>query len=301
MGNAFAVENVEDCLLKGRRHLVLHHLHARFVTDHFVVLLQRAATTDIETHGAVELERVTARGRFRIAVAADLHANLIDEDHHRLRARDARCELAQRLGHQASLKSRKGIAHFTLDFISRRKRSHRIDDDQIYGTRPHERIHDFKSLLTRIRLTEQEFLQVDSESGSVLHVKRVLCIDEGTRAAGLLHLRNNRQRKRRFAGGFRPENFDDSSARKPTDAERQVETQRTRGHCFDILNASRVIHAHDGALTKLFFNVGERRLQRLFTLLSLKAFNRSSSFVTFGGHFFFSKSGGQDHFLNNNP
>jgi hypothetical protein len=48
-------------------HLVLDDLDARFVADDFLAALDGADTADVEAHRGVELERVTARGGFRVA------------------------------------------------------------------------------------------------------------------------------------------------------------------------------------------------------------------------------------------
>src|SRR5712672_3760723 len=74
LGDALAVHDVEFDLLKRWRQLVLHHLDAGLVTDHFVTLLDRADAADVEPHRGVELQRVAASGGLRRAVHhADLH------------------------------------------------------------------------------------------------------------------------------------------------------------------------------------------------------------------------------------
>jgi hypothetical protein len=84
-GNAFAVKNVENGFAEGRGNLVLDDLDLGFVTNHFVTALDRADATDVEADGGVELERVAAGGGFRRAEHdADLHPDLVDEDHQRI-------------------------------------------------------------------------------------------------------------------------------------------------------------------------------------------------------------------------
>src|SRR5690554_2765586 len=99
--DAVTVQDLELARAERRRDLVLHDLHPRLVAEHLVALLDRADAADIEPHGRVELQRVAARGRLRAAEHhADLHADLVDEDHEAVRALDVRRELAQRLRHQ---------------------------------------------------------------------------------------------------------------------------------------------------------------------------------------------------------
>src|SRR6202451_609403 len=89
LGDAFAIHDVELDLLERRRQLVLDHFYAGLVADHLVAFLDGADAADIEVDGSIEFERVAAGGGFRRAVHdADLHADLVDEDHHRIGAVD---------------------------------------------------------------------------------------------------------------------------------------------------------------------------------------------------------------------
>src|SRR5690348_429100 len=93
--NALAIEDVEIGLTKWWRHFVLHHLNAGLAADDFIAFLDRAYAADVEAHGGIELERIAAGCRFRVAEHhADLHAYLIDEDDQRVRALDVGGELA---------------------------------------------------------------------------------------------------------------------------------------------------------------------------------------------------------------
>src|SRR5580704_10514380 len=75
LGDALTIHDIELDLLERRRELVLDHLHAGEVADHFVALLDRADAADIEAYRGIELERVPARRGLRRAVHhADLHA-----------------------------------------------------------------------------------------------------------------------------------------------------------------------------------------------------------------------------------
>src|SRR3989338_8496941 len=72
--DALAVQDVEQRFAEWRGDLVLHHLDARLVADHFVALLDRADAADVEAHRRVKLERVAAGGGFGVAEHhADLH------------------------------------------------------------------------------------------------------------------------------------------------------------------------------------------------------------------------------------
>src|SRR5690606_9877365 len=104
--DAVAVQDLELARAERRRDLVLHDLHAGLVAEHLVALLDRADAANVEPHGRIELQRVAARRRLRAAEHhADLHADLVDEDHEAVRALDVRRELAQRLRFAVSLRS----------------------------------------------------------------------------------------------------------------------------------------------------------------------------------------------------
>src|SRR3546814_9714453 len=82
------VHDIEFDLLERRGDLVLDDLHPRRIADDIVAILDLAGAADVEPDGSIEFERVAAGGRFGIAVHhADLHAELVDEDHHATRAR----------------------------------------------------------------------------------------------------------------------------------------------------------------------------------------------------------------------
>src|SRR5690606_30271552 len=134
------------------------------VANNFVALLDRTDTANIETNRSIELESVTASRRFRRTEHhTDLHTNLVDEDHHTVRPRDRSSKLAQRLAHETSLKARQGVTHFAFDFRTWRQGCDGVDDENVDGARTHKRVGDFKCLLTRIWLRNQQVFQIDTQ------------------------------------------------------------------------------------------------------------------------------------------
>src|SRR5262249_2325454 len=159
--HALAVHDIELDLLEGWRQLVLDYLDARLVAHDLVTLLERADTAYVEAHGSIELEGIAARGRLgRTEHDTNLHADLVDEDHHAVRTGNRRGELAQRLAHQPGLQAWQRVAHLTLDFRPRGERGDGIDDQDIDGTGAHQRIGDLQRLLARIRLRDQKVLEI---------------------------------------------------------------------------------------------------------------------------------------------
>ncbi len=164
MINTLAVHDLELCLLERRRHLVLDHLDPGLVTDNFIAILYRTCAADIQTYGAVELQRVAAGRGLGIAEHdADLHTDLVDEDQHAVSALDAPGQLAQCLGHQSRLQAYVGIAHLAFDFSLGGQRGHGIDDDDINRVGADQHIADFQSLFAGVRLGDQQVINVDAE------------------------------------------------------------------------------------------------------------------------------------------
>ena len=221
------VEDVELRLPEGRRHLVLHHLDARAVADHLLAVLERRDAPHVEPHRGVELERVAAGGGLGVAEHhADLHADLVDEDHRGVRLRDGARELAQRLAHQPRLQAHVLVAHLALDLGARHQRRHRVDHDEVDRARAQQHVDDLERLLAGVGLRDEQVVDLHAEPARVADVERVLGVDEGRHAAAALHLRDRVQRERGLAARLRAEDLDDAPARIAADAEREIEARR---------------------------------------------------------------------------
>src|SRR6266853_2815148 len=145
--NTFTVENIEQRLAKRRSDLVLDHLDPRFVADDFLAALDRTYAADVEADRGIELERVAAGGRLRVAEHhSDFHPDLIDKNHQHVGALDIRRELAQRLTHQPGLQAGKLVAHFAFDFRLGHERRNGVDDNDVDSARTHQHIGDFEAL-----------------------------------------------------------------------------------------------------------------------------------------------------------
>src|SRR5690606_16452565 len=127
-----AVQDLEFGLPERRRHLVLHYLHAGFATDNLIAFFHRTGTADIQTYRGVELQCVTTGSGFRVAEHhADLHADLVDEDHQAVGVLDVTGDLAQRLGHQSRLHADVVITHVAFDFSLGHQCRHGVDNDHV--------------------------------------------------------------------------------------------------------------------------------------------------------------------------
>src|SRR5471032_651527 len=253
---AFSIKDVEVGFLERRRDLVLDDLDLGFVADHFVTRFDRAGAADVQAHGSVEFQGVTAGRRFRAAEHdADFHADLVDEDDQRVGAVDRAGQLAQRLRHQTRLQARQRIAHVAFDFGAWRQRGHRVDDDQVDAARADQRIADFQRLLTGVRLRDQQLVQVDAQLLRITDVERVFGIDEGAGATEFLHLGDGLQGQRGFTGRFRTVDFHHAAARQAADAERDVQAERAGRDDLHFFDRGAGVHAHHGPFAELLFDL----------------------------------------------
>ena len=69
--------------------------------------------------------------------------------------------------------------------------------------------------------------------------------------------------KRGLAAGLGAVDLDHPTAWQATDAQRDVQTERTGGHHLDVLDHLAFAQAHDRALAELLFDLHQRGLQGL--------------------------------------
>ena len=112
----------------------------------------------------------------------------------------------------------------------------------------------------------------------------MLGVDECDLAAALLRLCDDMQCKRRFTGGFRAVDLDNSALRYAADTERGVERQRTGRDRVD-LQIGPVAKAHDRTLAEVFLDLPDGRIKRLLLVVigsligCFFLFHRLSSFL----------------------
>ena len=198
---------------------------------------------------------------------ADLHADLVDEDDHRVRARDRAGQLAQRLAHQPGLQAGLHVAHLAVELGLRGERRDRVDHEHVDRAGAHERVGDLERLLAGVGLRDQEVVEVDAELARINRVERVLGVDEGADAALLLRLGDGVQRERGLARGFRPVDLDHPAARQPADAERDVEPERAGRDRLDLDRLLALAEPHDRALAEGALDLRQRRVDRLRLVL----------------------------------
>ncbi|GGM67215.1 hypothetical protein GCM10010106_11520 [Thermopolyspora flexuosa] len=203
---------------------------------------------------------------FRVSMRADLLAQLVDEDRGGTGLADGAGQLAQGLGHQPGLEADVAVAHLALDLRLRHEGRHRVDDDHVDRTGADQHVGDLESLLTGVRLRDEERVGVHAELLGVLRVEGVLGVDEGGDAARLLRVRHRVQGDRGLTGRLRTEDLHDPPAGQAADAERDVQRDRPGRDHLD-RGTRLVAETHDGALAELALDLGERRFQGLLAVV----------------------------------
>src|SRR4029078_573195 len=116
------------------------------------------------------------------------------------------------------------VAALALDVGLWHKRADGIDNQNIDGAAPYQGLGDFQSLLSVIRLRNQQVIRLDSEFFSMTQVEGVFRVDIGPHSSLFLGFGDNMQREGGFAGGLRTINLDYSSARDAADSQRNIQT-----------------------------------------------------------------------------
>ena len=262
-GNAFPEHNVKLGLLERRGHLVLDHLHFYVIAQGIVPVLDLRGATDVQPHGSVELEGVAAGGGFRIAEHdANLLTQLVDEDAAGVGFGDVGREFAQGLAHQAGLQTHFVVSHLPFYLCARGEGGHGVNHHYIHGTAADEVIGNFQGLLPVVRLGNEEGIQVYAQRLGIGAVERVLCVDDGRNAAGLLGLRNGMDGQGGFTGAFRSVNLDDAAFGVSADAQCMIQRNGAAGNHLGSVPFGLVSQFHDGAFTVIFLNLVDCCLER---------------------------------------
>jgi hypothetical protein len=143
----------------------------------------------------------------------------------------------------------------------------RIDHQHVDRARAHQGVGDLEPLLAGVGLGDQEVVEIDPEFSGVDRVERVLGVDKGADAAGLLCLGDGVQRQRGLAGRFGPVNLDHAAARQAPDPQRDIEPERARRHRLDLDRLLALAEPHDRAFAEGPLDLRQRRVDGLRLVL----------------------------------
>ena len=115
------------------------------------------------------------------------------------------------------------FAHFAVEFGLGHQRRHRVHYQHVNRAGTDQRFGDFQRLLARIRLRNQQVVDINAQFLGIPRIQRVLGIHKRRQPAVPLRLGDDLKRNRRLARRLRPENFNDAAARnaRPHPAPRQ--------------------------------------------------------------------------------
>jgi len=158
------------------------------------------------------------------------------------------------------------VTHLALDLGPRHERGDGVDDDDVDGVGADQHLRDLESLLTRVRLRDEEVVHIHIQLSGVADVEGVLRVDECGDTALLLGVRDHLQTDRRLPGRFRSIDFRDPTPGHAADADRGVEVDRAGRDRRDLRAGTVDAHSHDRALSVRAFDLLQRRVQVLFLL-----------------------------------
>ena len=158
-----------------------------------------------------------------------------------------------------------GVAHLALDLGARHEGSNGVDDDEVDGTASHEHVGDFEGLLTGVGLRDQEGVDVDAELLGVFRVEGMLGVDKGGDATVLLRICDGVQCEGGLSRGFRAVDFNDATARQPTNAERDIQGDRPGRNGFNG-GAFVAAEAHHRSLAELTVDLREGGFEGFFAV-----------------------------------
>ena len=119
------------------------------------------------------------------------------------------------------------VPHLALDLGLRDESGDRVDGDDVERAGADEELRDLERLLARVRLGDEQLVDVDADAACVLGIHRVLGVDERADPASPLRLGHGVVDERRLPGRLGTEDLDDAAARETADAECEVERERT--------------------------------------------------------------------------
>src|SRR5262249_2255068 len=163
-------------------------------------------------------------------------------------------QLAQSLRHQTGLQAHVAVAHFAVKLGLGDQGRDRIDHQHVDRPGGDQGGGDLKRLLAKVRLGNQEIVDIYSELASVDRVKRVLDHEARGHAGGFLRVGGHLQGNGRFAGRLRSKDLADASTGESSDSQGRVERNGPGGdyrHRNDRILRS---EAQDGAFSELFFD-----------------------------------------------
>ena len=159
------------------------------------------------------------------------------------------------------------VAHLAFQLGARHQRRYRVDGDHVEGRRAHQRFGDLQRLFGRVRLGDEQVVDIYPHLARVRRVQCVLGVDDRAGAAQALSFGDHVLNQRRLAGRLGAEDFGDSAAGHAADPQGDVQGNRTGGDGIDRHALLGLAQLHDRAFAELFFDVRDGVFQRCLDVL----------------------------------
>jgi hypothetical protein len=158
------------------------------------------------------------------------------------------------------------LTHLALDLGFGYQCGDRVDDHQINRARAHQDLDDLESLLTGVRLRDEQILDIDTELFGIVDVERVLSVHIGGHAPHFLDVSGQVEGKSGLAGRFRSIDLGNPAPRYAADTGSGIEIDGAGGNGGDLDPGGVGAHAHDGSLAELLLDLGDGQSERFTTI-----------------------------------
>ena len=150
-----------------------------------------------------------------------------------------------------------GVAHVAFELHAGYQRRDAVNDDYVERAAAYQVFDDLQRLLGRIRLRDEERVDLDAAACRVGWVQGVFHVDVGSGPTQLLTLSDDVVAEGGLARRLRAENLGDAAFGDAPDAERKIQGDAAGGNGVHFHALVHFAQPHDGAMTKLSFNLAE--------------------------------------------
>ena len=150
-----------------------------------------------------------------------------------------------------------GGPHFTIDFRLGNEGGNGVNNHHINRAGADQQLADFQGLLTRIRLGDEQLVDVHPQTSRPGRIQSVLGIDKRRHTSPLpLGAGGNAQSQGRLARGFGAEDLHHATTRHTPPSQGQIEADRPRGYAGNDISRL-AVQTHDRALAECLFDLAQ--------------------------------------------
>ena len=154
-----------------------------------------------------------------------------------------------------------GISHISVNFRLWHKSCYRIDNYNIDCSGTHHGLGDLKCLLSAVRLGNIEIVNINTDILCIDRIKRMLCVNESGNSTLLLHLCHTVQCNGSLTTGLRSVNLNDTSFRKSSESQCNIQTEGSCRNRFHVHICGIVPQLHHRSFAILSLDLCDCRIQ----------------------------------------